>query len=326
MSGFPRKIQVGDTIDSFPADTWNWLVESVGKLNARLNRGDIVPPVKHTVPHRMPVLVRNDTSSTVERFQAIGLKDPLPDLKDSEAARQSPITFEGVRPTDKTPLAIYTADCPAGKLRPAVIIGLVVAKVDVKAEDDLNCGVQSSGKLESGTGAIKILWKEKSTLTTGSKLGEQYCAVLLGSGGGSSSPTAVNHFIATASFNGRQIFRFADLPADIRAKLTEGGGGGPAGGGGGAPIEIEPPDGEPPPSTDITDNTLVHYFAPAEGVYLKVINVAGDVVPGSTTPGPGYYGIEQPGKKYQLHNPFTGGASADILLQANGAIITGGDC
>jgi hypothetical protein len=333
MSGFPRTIQVGETLTEFPADTWNWLVESVGKLNAR-GRGDIVPPVKQEVPHRLPVLVRNDTDETIERHQPVGLKDPLPNIKDSEAARLAAISFEGVKATSSTPLAIFTADCPPGKMRPAVIIGLVVAKVDVKSESDEACGAGTNGKLESGSGPIKILWKEKSTLATGSKTGEQYCAVLLGGGGGGTSkPTAVNHFIAAEDFDGREIFRFGDLPQAIKDKLLEaGGGGGPEGGGGGAPAEVEYPEGEEPPSTAIDDNTIVHYFRPFKAVHMKLIKISTDfdLPPGSSQgtlgePGGGYYGLET-GSEYVLYNPFTGGASAEILLQANGDLVTGGDC
>ena len=182
------RIPVGSTVTSFPARTWNQLVDRL--------LGAPPPGLPQSVrgePRAGQVVIEVEPQTDVGELGVLILDEPvfLPtattgggnDTADA-ATLQAP-AMRAVAPATANlsgAVAITLEPIASGNRGRAVVQGVSWARVDIQTAGDTACGPIDADKtrLESGAGALTILWAEKAD--AGTKTGEQWCLVLLGGG------------------------------------------------------------------------------------------------------------------------------------------------
>lgn len=190
---FPTKLSVGQPIEGFPVDSWNWIISSIQQLQAERTIGGAEGLGRKK--GYLTVDVLNTTGAEIDRFRPVSFSRPASDLT-QDVGRHTPPVMEGVAPANDKALLIYETACPPGQVRPAAITGLMLAWVDIKdADNATTCGIEEGATtlLTSGVGSIPIKWFEKQFLA-GTKTGPQWALVLLGGGGGGTVASDAHKF------------------------------------------------------------------------------------------------------------------------------------
>lgn len=193
-----KRIEVGEKLKSFPAVTWNRLVEAHEASQGGLRPGIDVAgrQAGSQVPvdqGGMVVHVLNSTGAALKEFSVIGVGDPLftPPATDlADASILGGVQFEAVSPLEashRSAFALTLEPIGVERVGRAILPGATWARVNLLTENDRVCGVKDSQTqmLEGGTGSTPILWKPAAAT------GEKWCVVQLGGGAGGDSTMLV---------------------------------------------------------------------------------------------------------------------------------------
>jgi hypothetical protein len=163
------KVFAGEKVTSrnLKARLWNQFVESSDP--SRLSTAGGIPG--GILPNGV-LLVRNDSGSDRDRFEVLGLGDPLYDTTDNEDEFKNNASFEGETPTADyvNKWAILQEPLPNGKIGRAMAIGASRVMLDINATGDSYAKLKASAyELDSTADASAaeavIIWKESGTGT-----------------------------------------------------------------------------------------------------------------------------------------------------------------
>ena len=180
-----NKLFTGQSIKKFPGRTFNTLV--AGEIRDRGLASNAQQVVASTDKSTVLVRLAWDGEEALGIGHVVKLGDVIIEPSDEEGAPFAGLqfkcsAFEEGDSKDKYALTIGPIEAASdGKL--SIGYGVMPnawwAKVDVADEADTTCTPGAPGTLlESGSGSIKILWKESGT-------GEKWAVVFLGGGGNS---------------------------------------------------------------------------------------------------------------------------------------------
>lgn len=183
------RLTPGTTSQGIPGRTWNRLVDML----ERPPEG-VQPPPLDAFEYRGGQLVMEVEAQTdVGELGVLELTEPvfLPTPTtgggndDADEATLAAPAMRADAPTNATSrVAITLEPIENGNRGQAVVLGLAWARVDVVTAGDTSCHPVASdiAALQSGSGAIDILWRELDGEVT--ETGEQWCLVMLGGTGG----------------------------------------------------------------------------------------------------------------------------------------------
>lgn len=163
-----KKVQVGRPLN-IPAETFNAFIDA-----ARAHKQSTVafgqsPSGEFRQTGLVPV--KNITGEERQRFDVVGVDDPVFTPDDSLDSFKNQIALDGAIPCEHRHLgrfAILQEPADANGIVPAAVAGVTIARVDVVDEshpfcDVVNCGTEA---LQSNpTGSAKLIWKEAGTGT-----------------------------------------------------------------------------------------------------------------------------------------------------------------
>lgn len=178
MAG-PRKIRPGDVLSGISASGWNAFVDTTQKVN-QLRGMPQGLPISQGPREQLRVMVQNKTGGALtESFSILRLTDPIAepaDLTDADGVRFRGIAFEADTPDADTGanFVVMQGPCPEDEFRPAVMLGLTWAKVDIQSDGDTHATSIDGDdtKLTSGGAGMRILWPLTGT-------GVKWCVVML---------------------------------------------------------------------------------------------------------------------------------------------------
>ncbi|REJ65827.1 MAG: hypothetical protein DWQ31_16575 [Planctomycetota bacterium] len=176
-----KRIQVGESLQGFPANTWNALCDAAD--NQRLVKGQANPPRPAPTGKNDPRIV--NTGSAIDVAHGIlMICEPINKPDDRPSAPYEGLHLCGEHPTQQhldDGLSWVICQEPAKQNRavPFVAVGQSWVQIDIQDESDTTAGpvAGETDHLVSGEGAATIVWKPTGT-------GVKMCIVQLGGGGG----------------------------------------------------------------------------------------------------------------------------------------------
>jgi len=176
-----RRVTSGERLIMPAASLWNGIMDAVEKC--RSGARTQVPSFSETDQSGI-VMVVNKTGAALDRFDVVGLGDPLntPDTDaDPDQFIEYPLPFEAVAPdidVHRGKFAVLLESLEVNGAGPAVLSGVCQVRVNVADENTVrNCAEivdAQSGYLRAvHHGSATILWREGGT-------GEQWAVVRLG--------------------------------------------------------------------------------------------------------------------------------------------------
>lgn len=165
MSNAFKKVEPGDSL-TIPARAYNSFIDTTlahqrGEFGgSNVEGNDIV--------FRFVYLL-NSSGAARDRFNVLGLGDPIYSPTDNQNEFENRITFAGATPATATHLgkfAILLKSSPSAKITPAIIAGVCQVKINVVHASHQYADVKNGDatQLESARiGSARILWKESGT-------------------------------------------------------------------------------------------------------------------------------------------------------------------
>ena len=212
-----KKVHPGDKL-RIPAATFNTLIDVArdhlaNRQNATRQPGIVLPPPG------VILTIRNDSGSDRDRFEVLGLDEPVCPPEDNTADMSRGPVMSCIYPVDPDHLGAFVvllepiADGAVGR---AMVQGAVYVQVDMddmtaeRADiTDGECGYLTA----TAGGSARILWHE------GDEPGTLWCVVLLASGAGGSTDDSSGSF--TAHYSMSQYF--TEWPEETPAFWSLGG-------------------------------------------------------------------------------------------------------
>ena len=189
------------------------VVDAVRKVERRPRGG--AKPGGSILPRLDVVAVRNNSGFLVERFDVLGLDQPVYEPADGETQAEDfkdRILFDAVTPVagaHEGRFGILRGDLMPGETGEAVVSGPVVCTVDVVDVAHAFCDVKDDDRvdlLSDWGGSARILWKEEGT-------GPKWAVVLLGAGSiGCGEFQGMNYTTVTQNVGGFDFQRAYALP------------------------------------------------------------------------------------------------------------------
>lgn len=184
-----RKVKPGDPID-IPADTFNTFIDVARDFKSRRHDAAQAGHVPGQPPGVI-LTVRNDSGADADRFEVLGLDEPVFPPEDKNADFSRGVVMSCVTPADPDHLGAFVillepiADGAVGR---ALVQGPVYVQVQIDDADvadwaDIDDG-ETSSLLAASSGAAKILWYDSASAP-----GTVWAVVLLG-GGAAAAVTA----------------------------------------------------------------------------------------------------------------------------------------
>ena len=181
-----KKVQPGDPL-RIPAATFNTLIDVArdhlaNRQNATRQPGMALPPPG------VILAIRNDSGSDRDRFEVLGLDEPVFPPEDNTADMSRGPVMSCVYPVDPDHLGAFVVllePIASGAVGRAMVQGAVYVQVQIDDLDKADWADITDGECGHLTatagGSARILWHE------GSEPGTLWCVVLLGSGAGAGS-------------------------------------------------------------------------------------------------------------------------------------------
>lgn len=195
-----QKVNPGQKF-KMPAEAYNAFVDAAQAHKRNLNQS-----VNMKSPNTRDVItIKNMTGETLDRFNVVGIGEPIYDPETQPIDFSEDIIFEGETPDIEEHVgkwAVLLDGCTDGDFVEAKVIGVTACKIDVDNEDygyvEIADGEYTLSAAASGS--AQILWKESGT-------GEKWAIVRIGgesgSGGGDSYPVL---YMATSDEAGGKIW------------------------------------------------------------------------------------------------------------------------
>jgi hypothetical protein len=161
-----KKVRTGDALD-IPAATFNTFIDSARDFLQR--QSDQNRQSGRDIRNSGIILMKNGSGSDRERFNVLGIKEPIINLSDNADAFKNRVALTGITPNkdDHTgKFAVLLSPMKTDALGLAMVLGVCPVKITVDNAEhthaDINDG--DAATLKSGFyGAAQILWKEDGT-------------------------------------------------------------------------------------------------------------------------------------------------------------------
>lgn len=144
------------------ASTFNTMLDAAADFARR--RNNIAAEARPERPDRDVILVRNNSGADRDRFDVLGLDEPLILPDDNLPEFQSRMAFSGITPalpTHAGRFCILLEPLPAGAIGRALVSGVGVARVAIADPNDAFADVLADDGSKLGTGhygAARLLW------------------------------------------------------------------------------------------------------------------------------------------------------------------------
>ncbi|GIW81499.1 MAG: hypothetical protein KatS3mg105_3306 [Gemmatales bacterium] len=174
------------------ARDWNDIVAAAAEAKQK-QQGFSAPAFQASSRRFFVGKIRNNSGASVDRFQALALRDPIISPTDNLPEFQRQLAFEGYLPDSSdvsaSPQRIGVLLLPleSGKIGDAALDGIVPCKVNILSTSDRFATLKASSTLLESTStptSAEIVWSEAGT-------GTKWALVRLGAGGSGASSTSV---------------------------------------------------------------------------------------------------------------------------------------
>lgn len=161
-----KKVRTGDSLD-IPAATFNTFIDSARDFLQR--QSEQRRTGAKDVHSSGIILIKNASGEDRERFQILGLGDPVISPDDNEECFKNRIALTGEMPSTTTHAGKFTIllePLKSGSIGRGLVTGVTPVKLSVGSESDTCADLADADATclhTSSTGPAQILWKESGT-------------------------------------------------------------------------------------------------------------------------------------------------------------------
>lgn len=163
-----KKVQTGDSL-KIPADAYNAFIDAAADFRNRTAKFN--QQSKSSFIDSNIVLIKNETGQDCDRFNIVGLGEPIISPDENLREFKKRVMFRGVVPNEElhgSKFAVLQEPVKAGHIARAIVFGNSIAKLQIEnTEQKIKFAKLESGNsatlIPENSGPIKILWHEQKS-------------------------------------------------------------------------------------------------------------------------------------------------------------------